>query len=328
MSGEKPMQAVGAGGWDTKRVINDLGGIIMLVVIIGIFTGINPNFMNAENIQNILLDITPLLIMALGVTYVLLIGSIDLSVGGITSFACVMTGLYMPRLGFGIIPVVLLFGLVAGLLNGAILVRFRIPSFIITLCTMSIWNCLALVLSNGRSKAMPPELTQRLGYAALSFGPIPLVFLIGMVILGLLYFIQERTAFGKSTFAVGANERVARMAGIKVDAVKVKAFVLSGLCSASCGYFLAVKMFSSLPRIGDPMPLLAIASAVLGGTSLLGGKGSVIKTLPGVLIVLAIQSGFSVVQLDPYWQRIAFGALVLFAVFINTDRVGKSIVIK
>jgi ribose/xylose/arabinose/galactoside ABC-type transport system permease subunit len=322
------MQSVRIGAGGIKRTVNDLGGIIMLVVIVGIFSAINANFINAQNIENILFDITPLLIMSIGVTYVLLIGSIDLSVGGITSLACVMTGLWMPRLGYGIVPVVLLFGLLAGLLNGLILVRFRIPSFIITLCTMSVWNCLALVLSNGRSKAMPPELTKRLAFASLSFGPIPLVFLIGMAIMGMLYFIQARTAFGKSVFAVGANERVARMSGLQVDAVKVKAFILSGMCSASCGFFLSVKMFSSLPRIGDPMPLLAIASAVLGGTSLLGGKGSVIKTLPGVLIVLAIQSGFSVVQLDPYWQRIAFGTLVLFAVFINTDRIGKTVVIK
>jgi ribose/xylose/arabinose/galactoside ABC-type transport system permease subunit len=231
-------------------------------------------------------------------------------------------------LGYWIIPVVLAFGLLAGLLNGSLLVRFRIPSFIITLCTMSIWNCLALILSNGRSKAMPPELTKRLDWSALSFGSIPLVFLMGMVLLGLLYFIQVKTVFGKSTFAVGANERVARMAGLKVEGVKVKAFALSGICSAICGLLLSIKMFSSLPRIGDPMPLLAIAASVLGGTALTGGKGSVIKTFPGVLIVLAIQSGFSVVQVNPYWQRIAFGALVLFAVFINTDRMGKSVVIK
>jgi ribose transport system permease protein len=322
------MQSGKARTWSTKRIINDLGALIMLVVIIGIFSAVNINFINAQNIKNILFDITPLLIMSIGATYVLLIGSIDLSVGGIASLSCVMTGLWMPSLGYWIIPVVLLFGLIAGLLNGSLLVRFRIPSFIITLCTMSIWNCLALILSNGRSKAMPPELTKQLTWSALSFGSIPLVFLMGLVLLGMLYFIQVKTAFGKSTFAVGANERVARMAGLKVDGVKTKSFMLSGICSAICGFFLSIKMFSSLPRIGDPMTLLAIAAVVLGGTALTGGKGNVIKTFPGVLIVLAIQSGFSVVQLDPYWQRIAFGALVLFAVFINTDRLGKSVVIK
>jgi ribose/xylose/arabinose/galactoside ABC-type transport system permease subunit len=319
----------GAGSaWNTKRVINDLGALIMLVVIIGIFSAININFINAQNIKNILFDITPLLIMAIGATYVLLIGSIDLSVGGVASLACVMTGLWMPRLGYAIVPAVLVFGLLAGLLNGTLLVRFRIPSFIITLCTMSIWNCLALILSNGRSKAMPPELTERLTWSSISFGSIPLIFLIGLALMGLLYFIQVRTVFGKSTFAVGANERAARMSGLKVDGVKVKSFALSGIASAASGFFLSVKMFSSLPRIGDPMPLLAIAAVVLGGTSLTGGKGSVIKTFPGVLIVLAIQNGFSVVQLDPYWQRIAFGALILFAVFINTDRIGKNLIIK
>jgi ribose transport system permease protein len=322
------MQSGKTRAWSTKRIVNDLGALIMLVVIIGIFSAININFINAQNIKNILFDITPLLVMSIGATYVLLIGSIDLSVGGIASLSCVMTGLWMPTLGYWIIPVVLAFGLVAGLLNGSLLVRFRIPSFIITLCTMSIWNCLALILSNGRSKAMPGELTKRLDWSALSFGSIPLVFLMGMVLLGLLYFIQVKTVFGKSTFAVGANERVARMAGLRVEGVKVKAFALSGVCSAICGLLLSIKMFSSLPRIGDPMPLLAIAASVLGGTALTGGKGSVIKTFPGVLIVLAIQSGFSVVQVNPYWQRIAFGALVLFAVFINTDRMGKSVVIK
>jgi len=313
---------------DIRTIVNDLGGLIMLIVIIGIFTIINPNFMNFQNIKNILFDITPLLIMSIGVTFVLLIGSIDLSVGSIASLACVMTGLWMPSLGYLIIAVIFLFGLLSGFINGFLLVKFKIPSFIITLCTASIWGCIALIISSGRSKAMPPELTEKLAWHSITIGIFPLVFLIGLIILGLLYFFQIKTATGRATTAVGANQRVARIAGLKVDSVKIKAFVICGISSAFSGFFLSVKMFSSLPRIGEPMTLLAIAAVVLGGTALTGGKGNVIKTFPGVLIVLAIQSGFNVVQLDPYWQRIAFGTLVLFAVFINTDRIGKNIIIK
>jgi len=311
-----------------RTVVNNLGGVIMLIVIIGLFTIINPNFMNFQNIRNILFDITPLLIMAIGVTFVLLIGSIDLSVGSITSLACVMTGLWMPILDYWILLVVFIFGLLAGLLNGFVLIKFKIPSFIITLCTAAIWASIALIISSGRSRAMPPELTSKLSWNTITLGPIPLVFIIGLMILGLLYFFQVKTATGQSIMAIGANQRVARIAGLKVDNVRIKVFVISGICSAFSGFFLSVKMFSSLPRIGDAMTLPAIAAVILGGTALTGGKGNVIKTFPGVLIVLAIQSGFNVVQLDPYWQRIAFGALVLFAVFINTDRIGKNVIIK
>ncbi len=311
-----------------RTVVNDLGGLIMLIAIIGLFTITNPNFINFQNIKNILFDITPLLFMALGVTFVLLIGSIDLSVGSMTSLACVMTGLWMPGIGYGIIPVIFLFGLLAGFINGFLLVKFKIPSFIITLCTANIWACIALIISSGRSKAMPPELTSRLSWNSITIGPFPLVFISGLIILGVLYFFQIKTATGRSILAVGANQRVARVAGIKVDSVRISVFVISGICSAFSGFFLSVKMFSSLPRIGDPMTLPAIAAVILGGTALTGGKGNVLKTFPGVLIVLAIQSGFNVVQLDPYWQRIAFGVLVLFAVFINTDRIGKNIIIK
>lgn len=312
---------------DLRKSVNYLSAA-SIIVLVGVFSAMNPNFIGPANIKNILSDVAPILVMSIGVTFVLLIGSIDLSVGAVCSCACVMTGMWFPHLGNWVIPVVLVYGLLAGALNGVIFTSLKIPSFIVTLSTMSLWKCAALLLSKGAPKGIPLELWPSFSWIKYKFGVIPINFAIGLVVLGVYYVIQRNTVFGKSVFAVGANERAARIIGLDVLRTKMLAFVLSGLGSALSGVFFALILKSSLPTIGDQLVLVAIASVVLGGTALTGGKGSVLKTLLGVALVIVIQNGLNVIAVDAFWQQIVFGALVIFAVYLNTDKSDRRLIIK
>ncbi|PID58571.1 ribose transporter permease rbsC [candidate division KSB3 bacterium] len=312
---------------DFTKSINYLSAA-SIIVLVTVFASINPNFISGANIKNILSDVAPILVMSIGVTFVLLIGSVDLSVGAICSCACVMTGTWFAWLGNGIIPLVLLYGLLAGALNGLIFTRLKIPSFIVTLSTMSLWKCAALLISKGAPQGIPLELWPSLRWVKYSFAVIPIVFAIGLAVLGVYYIIQRQTVFGKSVFAVGANERAARMIGLDVLNTKVLAFMLSGLGSALSGVFFALILKSSLPTIGDQLVLVAMAAVVLGGTALTGGRGSVLKTLLGVVLVLVIQNGLNVIAVDAFWQQIVFGTLVVFAVYLNAEKGGKGIIVK
>ncbi|MCP4402099.1 MAG: ABC transporter permease [bacterium] len=312
---------------DLNKSVNYLSAA-SIIVLVGVFSAMNSNFIGPANIKNILSDVAPILVMSIGVTFVLLIGSIDLSVGAICSCACVMTGMWFSHMGNWVIPVVLVYGLLAGALNGVIFTTLKIPSFIVTLSTMSLWKCVALLISQGAPQGIPLELWPSIRWIKYTFGVIPIVFAIGLVMLGIYYVIQRNTIFGKSVFAVGANERAARIIGLDVLKTKMLAFVLSGLGSAFSGVFFALILKSSLPTIGDQLVLIAIAAVVLGGTALTGGKGSVLKTLLGVVLVLVIQNGLNVIAVDAFWQQIVFGSLIVVAVYLNTDKGGRGLIIK
>ena len=145
----------------------------------------------------------------------------------------------------------------------------------------------------------------------MSVGIVPLLFLISLVVFALYYFVQSKTAVGTAFFAVGGSERAARMFGLKVSSTKFWAFALSGVGSALAGAFYSIELKTSIASIGDPLTLLAIASVVIGGTPLTGGRGSVLRTLLGALLVVIIQNGLNVAAVDPYWQQIVFGAFTI-----------------
>ncbi len=165
-------------------------------------------------------------------------------------------------------------------------------------------------------------------WSKIKIGFIPIYFIIAAVILLIFYFIQKRTVFGKSVFATGANEIAAKTMGIKIDLTKVYAFTICGFLSALSGFFYAVKLRSSLPTVGDNLGLLCIAAVALGGTALSGGKGSVLKSLVGVMLVIVIQSGLNVVGIDAFWQQIVFGSLVIIAIFMSSDKLNKDLIVK
>jgi len=301
---------------------------LSLIALLGVFTSINPRFVGPYSLSNIFLVAAPLLALSFGATFVIMTGSIDLSVGAIVSAACVIYGTTFPVLGNWSILVAVIFGFVAGSVNGLLFTWLRIPSFIVTLSTLSLWKSVALLIVGGGAKGIPMKLWKGLAWADLAIGIVPLLFLISIVVFAAFYFVESKTALGRSVFAIGANERAARMCGLKVNSTKFWAYVLSGIGSGLAGAFYSIELKTSLATIGDPLTLLSIAAVVLGGTPLTGGRGSVLRTLLGALLVIIIQNGLNTVALDPYWQQIVFGAFVILAVFLNSEKGGRTLIVK
>jgi Ribose/xylose/arabinose/galactoside ABC-type transport systems, permease components len=323
--------------WTFKDNFIRYFGLAAIVILVLVFTFLDNSFVNEANLKSLLSDTAPLMIMAAGMTFVLLLGSVDLSVGSVCSVSNVIVVKILVEMGktsgnmawvtFVGYLVAILFGLGSGILLGVIHVRFKIPSFIASLGFMSIWKSVALLISDASvsvSKVMWPSVD----WAKVTFGLIGLPLVLAIALILIFHIIQTRTSLGKSIMATGGNERAARIAGIKVARTKILAFAIMGMCAALGGVFLAAKLRSSAPTVGDPFTLLVIASVVLGGTTLTGGKGYVLGTVIGVFITAIIRNGMNIVGVDVFWQNIVFGLVVLGAVALTVDRKSRNIIVK
>ena len=302
--------------------------VISLFLVIIIFTAINPRFLSLYNIKNILTDSAPLLLMTIGVSCVLLLGSIDLSNGSVASCAAVMLTILLPRIGSLAFLIVALYGLFAGYMNGFLHTRLKVPSFIATLCTQAIWQSIALLISGGQPLTMIPDVWPLLKWGKISFGPIPLLFLFAAAMMCIYFFIQSRTSMGRTFMAIGCNEKAARLIGLRIEHSKLMAFVLSGFGAGLAGIVFAVKLKSGIPTVGAQYNLMSIAAAVLGGVLLTGGKGNILFTFIGVSLIMSIQNGMNVIAVDGFWQKIVFGLIVVFAIYLNSDRKNLRLVVK
>lgn len=295
------------------------------------------NFLGEINLKNLLRDTAPLMIMAAGMTMVLLFGSIDLSMGAVCSVSNVAFVHFMlaygesfgnPLLaGLAGLAVSLLFGLCSGLTLGFIHVKLKVPSFIASLGFMSVWQSVALLITQG-PESMKKSLWPATDWYKISFGVVGLPLVLAIVIILLVYLLTRFTAFGKAVFAIGGNERAARVAGIHVDRTKIMVFALNGVLAALAGVFLAANLRSSAPTIGDPFTLKIVAACALGGTSLAGGKGSELGTILGVFTVAIIENGMNFIGVDAYWQNVVFGIFVLAAIALTVDRRTRGQIIK
>ena len=310
------------------RDISMLIGVLAVVGLIAVFYFLNNSFLNEFNIRNLLADMSPLLVMAVGVTFIIVMGSTDLSIGATCSLASVLFVRTAPNLGMGAYIVVLGFGFLSGLVVGALQARLKVPSFIASLGLMSIWESFALVFSNSGTVQLSPKAWYTIDWLTYRIGSIPLMFLLSLMILLAYFFIQEYTPLGKYVFAIGANERGARVIGVPVAAVKVYSFAMGGVCYALGGILFVAKLVSGGPNVGDAYTLLSIAAVALGGTSMAGGKGSVMKTLVGVMIAIVARNGMTVVGVDSFWQKIVYGAVIIIASYSTADHSNKEQIIK
>jgi ribose/xylose/arabinose/galactoside ABC-type transport system permease subunit len=300
-----------------------------MLLIFFVFSLLSSNFLSVRNISNILSAAAPIFFVVTGLSFVILTGSVDLSTGAVASCTCVIVGLYIGEFGNKILWVVLAVGIGAGLLNGLLISLLKIPSFIGTLCTYSIWKCVALVLSGSFNKAIPLDKISVIGWSRAVYFLFPITYLIAFGVYLLALFIERYTTMGKSIYAVGANVGAARMAGISIVKAQIVAYLMCGIGSAICGAAYALRTRSSNPSVGDTLNLLAMAAVVMGGTSLAGGKGTVATTLPSVITMVMLQTALKVLGLDAYWQEIVFGIVLLGAIYINADRSGsKDVIIK
>ena len=316
----------------SKRIsFNDLSQymvVISIVLVFGIFAVLNPNFLSPYSLQNLLTEISPLVLLAGGLSFIIFTGGIDLGAGAMVSATCVISGLYVSRFGNGILPVMLVLGFFLGLLNGVIVTKLKIPSFIVTLCTQNLWAFIALYFCPNGSVAVGMDFRKEIAWMTDKVFGIPIIFIVAIAAVIVLYIFQQYTSSGRSIFAVGANIRAARLAGVNTDRAQIMAFVVSGACSSLAGALYAYKQKSAVPTIGDALTLSAIASIALGGTSMAGGRGSVLRTSVGVVTITAITSGLNMMGVDPLWKDIIIGVILIVAVYLNSDTKGRDIIVK
>jgi fructose transport system permease protein len=300
-----------------------LGPLAVLVVAIVAFSIINPRFFAAANLSLVLAQVTVIAVLALGQTLIILTAGIDLSVGAIAVFSAILAANFATKIGMpGLLALILgfVFGTAMGALNGFLVTRIKLPPFIVTLGTLSIFFSLNAVVSKSetiRGSDMPSLMTWTgttipLGAFRLTYGSI-----IMLVLFAIFFYALGRTAWGKHVYATGDDIEAARLAGIRTSRVLFSVYTVAGLLYAIGGWLLIGRLASASPNVGTEYNLDSITAVVLGGTSLFGGRGSVIGTLIGALIVGAFRNGLQLAGVEVVWQGFAIGLLVLIAVSLD-----------
>jgi ribose transport system permease protein len=300
--------------------------LVLLVLVAGV-TAFQPGFVGADTIRVVLSDAALLFVLAAGLTFVIILGGIDLSIQAVASLASVLLAQWLPSLGLAAFPAVVLTGLLIGLLSGAAHVRFAIPSFVTTLATAGVVTGLALLAAHGRTVTILEEGRAQVAWVAGSVVGVPTLAWIAALVALLGMAALRYTAFGRYCIAIGAGEPGAWAAGIAVERTKIIAFGVSAASAALTGVLLAARLSSGSPSLADQLLLPAIAAVVVGGTAITGGVGNVGRTLVGALIVSVVRIGMTFLNVNIFAQNIVFGAALVAAVSITIDR-GKISVVK
>lgn len=292
----------------------------LFVVVLLIFGLLSDNFFSIPNLINILTQASSLAIIATGMTFVLLTAGIDLSVGSIMFLAGVISG-KMVVAGFPLwmaCGIVLVIGVMFGLVNGVFIFRAKVVPFIVTLATFYMGRGLGLFISETRAVNLP-ESFLKIGSAKILGIPLPIIMLIVVIAIG--HLVLTKTVFGKQLYAVGNDPEKSRKAGIAVDRILLKVYIICGFCAALGGLVAIAQLGAISPTFGLQSEFLAIAAAVLGGTSLFGGRGSIFPgTLIGVLLIQSIQNGLVMVHADPYLYPLITGGVIFLIVLIDSMR--------
>lgn len=308
------------------RLVQPLNvSIVLLVVLVTVFTLGNPSFLSQYNVTTILNAVTILLAVGLGQVCVILTGGIDLSVGSIMSLVSVILMMTVARVGYAAYPLVALIGLCSGLVNGLIVSKLKIPSFIATLGTQGLLVSMAYLLS-AEPLTAPDKTYGILDLVNGRLGPVQATWVISAAMLVLYYLMQRFTPLGRQIIYIGANERMSWLAGLDIDRARVLAFAFSGFGASVAGMVLSATLYSGYPTMGLPYVLNSIAVVVVGGTAMTGGAGGVVNTAVGALIMGVIQNGLTVIGVDVYGQQVFLGILVIIAVALTFDRAKVAII--
>ncbi|WP_453997380.1 ribose ABC transporter permease RbsC [Bacillus nitroreducens] len=294
-------------------------GLILLIVIVSV---LNPSFLEPLNILNLLRQVSINALIAFGMTFVILTGGIDLSVGAILALSSALTA---GMIVSGVDPILAIFigcilGGLMGIVNGLFITKGKMAPFIVTLATMTIFRGLTLVYTGGNpiTGLGENELFQLFGRGYFLGIPVPAITM--MITFIVLYIVLHKTPFGRKTYAIGGNEKAALISGIKVPRVKVMIYGLSGMLAALAGAILTSRLNSAQPTAGTSYELDAIAAVVLGGTSLAGGKGRIVGTLIGALIIGTLNNGLNLLGVSSFYQMVVKGIVILFAVLLDRKK--------
>jgi ribose transport system permease protein len=303
-----------------RRVFDALGILPMLVGVVVLFALLTPNFLTAANLMNVARQASINVVLATGMTFVILTRGIDLAVGsvlGVTAVLAVQVSL-LETWAWSAVPVSLAAGAVIGALTGAAVAYGGLPPFIITLGTYTALRGAAYLLGSGTT-----VINSDLAFAWIGndyLGPVPWLVVIALVVVVLSGFVLRRTVFGRDVYAVGGNPEAARLAGINGGAVLVGVYAISSTLAALGGVMSASRLYSANGQLGTGYELDAIAAVILGGTSFAGGVGGVVGTLYGALIIAVLNNGLTLMNVSYFWQLVAKGSLIVIAVGIDRLR--------
>lgn len=307
-----------------KRIWEFWSPWVALCVVLSFATSA---FLTSKNIMNVLQQISTNGMIAFGMTYVILLGGIDLSVGSVVALSGVMSMALMARSGWGLVPALLagvLIGTAIGLIDGFFITKVNMPAFIVTLAMMNIARGFALITTSGKPIYVQDDRLLIIGNGKL-LENVPLQAVYMLIIFALLFVVLNYTKYGRHLYATGGNIEAARFSGINVNRVQLTAYIISGTVSGFAGVLTAARLYSALPSMGEGAEMNAIAAVVLGGTMMTGGSGTLGGTLIGALIIGVMNNGLNLMGVSSYWQDVAKGVIIILAIYMDIIRNKKKV---
>ncbi len=324
-----------SGKKSSKLLLLQMRAYLALMIVIVIFAALSPTFLTTSNLIIMAKQVAINAILGIGMTYVILGAGIDLSVGSIAGLAgmvagwLITEGLILPMFGITIffnvwivILIALMTGVAIGAVNGFLITRLNVAPFIATLGMLYIARGFSMLISGGATfpnLAGLPSLNNTgflvLGNEIILGLPLPIWLMVFLAVIGTL--VARKTTFGRHVYAVGGNEESAKFAGIRVKRIKVLTYVISGFCAALVGLIIASQLGSSHPATGTMYELNAIAVVVLGGTSLMGGRGTIIGTIIGAFVIGVLENGMVLIGMSEFWQIVVKGFVIILAVVVD-----------
>lgn len=297
-------------------------GVFLVLVLIIVVTGIlNPRFFSPYNLQTLGRQIVIFGLLAIGETFVIVTGGIDLSLGSLTALLNILLAWFMVH-GFGIaggIIFTLLVAVLFGLWHGFFVTKLRVPPFVITLGSFAAARGLAAVITHGWPISGLPEGFSVL-WEGMVFGAIPIPVVIFVGVAGIAHFLLGYTVFGRHLYAVGGDIEAARRFGIKIDRVRMWAYIISALTAAMAAFLIAARLNQGNPTVGKFYELYAIAAVVIGGASLFGGEGSIVGGIIGASIISVLWNALVLLRVSSYWHEVTVGAIIVVAVTVDVLR--------
>ncbi|WP_158862116.1 ABC transporter permease [Leifsonia sp. AG29] len=300
-----------------------LGIFAAAAVIFIVFGILNPNFLTLDNLRDVAVSASVNALIGIGLTFVIITGGIDLSVGSIASLVGIVSANMMVASGVPAVPALLaglVLGFIAGAINGMLITFLKLPPFIATLGTMSVYQGLAYVVTNGSPVYNVPQSFVLLLNSYI--GGIPMVVIVVIVVAVVAWLLLRRTVFGQNVIATGGSEETAWLSGVRVTRVKILVYGISGILAALGGLVVVARISAAQPEAGSPYLLTAIAAAVIGGANLMGGEGRIAGTLVGALILGALTNGLVLLNVPSFYEQIVTGLVVLIAVAIDQGSKG------
>ncbi len=312
-----PMQDAAKRPRFAKFSMRDMGTLIGLVVLCVVFASLSPVFLTERNLVNILQQSSINACIAIGMTLVIISGGIDLSVGPTAALAAVLGATLL--VGGTPIPLAiaaaLAIGLACGFLNGVLIAYGGLQPFIVTLGTLSVFRALALIYTGGNPVLGVPAGFRTLFSSQIGIFPVPVVVVAVLAVLA--WILLAKTPLGEYILAVGGNEEAARISGVPIERTKIATYMISGGISSLGAVILVARLGAAEPTLGNLWELEAIAAAAIGGASLMGGKGSIVGTILGAIVLGAMRNGLTLLNVQAFYQLLATGMIIIMAMLVD-----------